>query len=134
MLLPVQKHPSWFWQMGEAAVDWWDLDTTIPIYCAESGIVYKQPAKWTTRVVLFDAMCLRDAKSHDKRLEDDSGVVGEGEHRHLVCFQACGHCGQCSQTGLEQVSGEDNSDLPELSSGTSDVEGSHAVTPSRGGK
>ena len=134
MLLPVQKDQSWFWQMGEAAVDWWDLDPTIPIYCDDSGIVYKQPAKWTTRVVLFDAMGLRDAKSRDKRWEDDSGPVGEGEHRHLVCSQACGHCEQCSQTGLHQVSGEDNSDLPELSSGTSDVEGSHAVLPSRGRK
>ena len=101
MLLPVQKDQSWFWQMGEAAVDWWDSDPPIPIYCDDSGIVYKQPAKWTTRVVLFDAMGLRDAKSHDKRWEDDSGPVGEGKHRHLVCSQACGHCEQCSQTGLE---------------------------------
>ena len=133
MLLPVQKDKSWFWQMGEAAVGW-DLDPTIPIHCDDSGIVYKQPAKWTTRVALFDAMGLRDAKSHDKRWKDDSGPVGEGEHRHLVCAQACGHCQQCSQAALEQVSGEDNSDLRELSTGTSDEEGSHAVLPSRGRK
>ena len=60
MLIPVRKNQSWLWQMGEAAVDWWDSDPDIPIYCDKSGIVYKQSSASTTRVALFDAMGLRD--------------------------------------------------------------------------
>ena len=129
MLLPVQKKQSWFWQMGEVALDWWDLDPSIPIYCDDSGIIYKQSTKWTTRVVLFDALGLKDSKSQDKRWEDESGPVGEGEHRHLTCAQECGQCEQCSQSGLQVTSDGDTTDMPPLGNGSSDEEGSHAVLP-----
>ena len=134
MLLPVQKNQSWFWQMGEAALDWWDLDPSIPIYCDNSGIVHKQSTKWTTRVVLFDALGLKDSKSQGKRWEDESGPVGEGEHRHLTCTQACGQCEQCSQADLQVTSDGETIDMPPLGDGSSDEEGSHAVLPTRGRK
>ena len=96
MLPSVQKNQSWFWQMGGAALDCWDLDPSIPIYCDNSGIMYRQSTKWTTRVVLFDTLGLKDSKCQVKRWEDESGPVNEREHRHLTCAQACGQCKQCS--------------------------------------
>ena len=132
MLLPVQINQSWFWQMGEVALDWWDLDPSIPIYCDNSGIIYKQSTKWTFRVVLCDALGLKDSKSQDTRWEDESGPVGEGEHRHLTCAQACGQCEQCSRADLQDTSDGDTTDMPPLGDGSSDEEGSHAVLPTRG--
>ena len=134
MLLPVQKHQSWFWQMGDVALDWWDLHPRLPIYSDNSGIIYKQSTKWTTRVVLFDALGLKDSEFQDKRWEDESGPVAEGEHRHLKCAQACGQCEQCSRADLRVISDRGTTDMPPLSDGSSDEEGSHAVLPSRGRK
>ena len=120
--------------MGEVALDWWDLDPSIPIYCDNSGIIYQQSTKWTTRVILFDALWLKDFKSQNRRWEEGSGPVGEGEHRPLTCAQACGQCEQCSQSGLQVISDGDTTDMPPLGNGSSDEEGSHAVLPTRSRK
>ena len=60
--------------------------------------------------------------------------MGEGEHRHLTCAQACGQCEQCSQAGLRVTSDRDTTDMPPLGNGSSDEEGSHAALPTRGRK
>ena len=102
-------------------------------YCDNSGIVYEQSTKWTTRVVLFDALGLKDSKSQGKGWEDESGPVGEGEHRHLRCAQPCGQCEQCSQADRQVTSDEETTDMPP-SGGSSDEGGFHPVLPTRGRK
>ena len=132
MLLPFQKNHSWFRQMGEAALDWWDLDLSIPLYCDNSGIIYKQFTKWTTRLVLFHALGLKDSKSQGKRWEDEIWLVGERQNRDLTCAQARGQCEGCLQANLQVTSDGKTTALPPLRDGSSDVEGSNAVLPHRG--
>ena len=134
MLLPFQKNHSWFPQMGEAALDWWDLDLSIPLYCDNSGIKYKQSTKWTTRVVLFHALGLKDSKSQFKRWEDEIQLMGERGNRDLTCAQARGQCKRCLQANLQVAPDGETTALPPLGDGSSNVEGSNAVLPHRGRK
>ena len=54
-VIPVDKTKSWFWALGEVAVDWWDLPNQVPIFSDAEGWRYPQQKGVTTRVVLFDA-------------------------------------------------------------------------------
>ena len=54
-VIPVDKTKSWFWALGEVAVDWWDLPHHVPIRSDAEGWRYPQQKGVTTRVVLFDA-------------------------------------------------------------------------------
>ena len=61
--------------MGEAALDWWDLDPSVPIYKNEQGVVYKQ-LNWTSWVVLFDAQGLASLASGGRTWGDVDEVKG----------------------------------------------------------
>ena len=54
MIVPVWKAHDWFWEVGEIALDWWDLPADQPVYQDNAGFVLPPSRGWTTRVVLFD--------------------------------------------------------------------------------
>ena len=54
-VIPVDKTKSWFWALGEVAVDWWDLPHHVSIFCDAEGWRCPQQLGVTTRVSLFDA-------------------------------------------------------------------------------
>ena len=56
MIVPVWKAHDWFWELGEIALDWWDLPADQPVYQDNAGFVLPPSRGWTTRVVLFDAL------------------------------------------------------------------------------
>ena len=51
----MDKTKSWFWALGEVAVDWWDLPHNVPIFFDAEGWRYPQQKGVTTRVVLLDS-------------------------------------------------------------------------------
>ena len=55
MIVSVWKAHDWFWELGEIALDWWDLPADQPVYQDNAGFVLPPSRGWTTRVVLFDA-------------------------------------------------------------------------------
>ena len=54
-IVPFAKTESWFWALGEIAVDWWDLPSDWKIFQDPSGRQFSQRGAYTTRVLLFDA-------------------------------------------------------------------------------
>ena len=52
---PVWKAHDWLWELGEKALDWWDLPADQPVYQDNAGFVLPPSRGWTTRVGLFDA-------------------------------------------------------------------------------
>ena len=39
-VIPVDKAKSWFWALGEVAVDWWDIPHHLPIFSDAEGWRY----------------------------------------------------------------------------------------------
>ena len=54
MIVPVLKAHDWFLELGEIALDWWDLLAGRPVYQDNAGFVLPPSRGWTTRVFLFD--------------------------------------------------------------------------------
>ena len=52
---PVAKTDSWFWALGEMAVDWWNLPGDWKIFQDPSAQHFSQRGAYTTTVLLFDA-------------------------------------------------------------------------------
>ena len=79
-LIPVDKSKSWFWSLGEVAVDWWDLPHQVLIFGDCEGWQYPQQKGVTTRVVLFDAFgCDRGPDRPDMAWDDvQPGECPEG--------------------------------------------------------
>ena len=73
LIVPVWKNEPWFWQLAEAAVEWWDLPTNMPIFQDNSGRKYNQ-RHWGTRVILFDALDVEDRKSDDRSQKFLDGI------------------------------------------------------------
>ena len=55
LLVPVRKQCPWFRTLGEVALDWGDLDPSVPLYRNTDWRILQQSPHWTTRVVLFGA-------------------------------------------------------------------------------
>ena len=67
MIVPVWKVHDRFRELGEMALDWWDMPAEQPVYQDNAGLVLPQTRGWTTRVVLFDAFSsnIRDSVSDE---------------------------------------------------------------------
>ena len=67
MIVPVGKVHDRFRELGEIALDWWDMPAEQPVYQDNAGLVLPQTRGWTTRVVLFDAFSsnIRDSVSDE---------------------------------------------------------------------
>ena len=42
LLVPVRKQCPWFWTLGEVALDWWDLNPSVPLYRNTDGLILQQ--------------------------------------------------------------------------------------------
>ena len=87
LLVPVRKQCAWFSTLGEVALEWWDLDPSVPLHRNTDGLVLQQSPHWTTRVVLFDAqgMDLRQPpEGKDWGCKDES-AAGETDECHQMC-------------------------------------------------
>ena len=55
-VVPVLKRESWFWALGEIAVDWWDLPPGELLFEDRWGVLHPQERNSCTRVVIVDAL------------------------------------------------------------------------------
>ena len=93
LLVPVRKQCPWFWTLGEVALDWWDLDPSVPLYRNTDGLILQESPHWTTRVVLFDAQGMdvrQPPEGKDWGCTDES-AAGETDG----CHQMCSGCRVC---------------------------------------
>ena len=86
LLVPVRKQYPWFWTLGEVALDWWDLDSSVPLYRNTDGLILQQSPHWTTRAVLFDAqgMDLRQLPEGKEWGCTDESAAGETDGCHQI--------------------------------------------------
>ena len=91
LLVPVRKQCPWFWTLGEVALDWWDLDPSVPLYRNTDGLILQQSPQWTTRVVLFDAqgMDLRHPPEGKEWGCTDESAAAETDGCHQMCSGCC---------------------------------------------
>ena len=90
LLVPVRKQCPWFWTLGEVALDWWDLDPSVPLYGNTDGLILQQSPHWTTRVVLFDAQGMDERQPPEGKEWGctDESAAGEMDG----CDQMCSGC------------------------------------------
>ena len=55
LLVPVTKEASWYWALGELAVDWWDVPADTPMFADSQGRAVSGEDHRQWRVVLFHA-------------------------------------------------------------------------------
>ena len=91
LLVPVRKQCAWFWTLGEVALDWWDLNPSVPLYRNTDGLILQQSPHWTTRVVLFDAqgMDLRQPPEGKEWGCTDESAAAETDGCHQMCSGCC---------------------------------------------
>ena len=93
LLVPVRKQFPWFWTVGEVALDWWDLDPSVPLYGNTDGLILQQSLHWTTRVVLFDAQGMDLRRPPEGK---EWGCTDESAARETDgCHQMCSGCHVC---------------------------------------
>ena len=87
-IVPVAKTESWFWALGEIAVDWWDLPSDWKIFQDPSGRQFSQRGAYTTRVLLFDAHSSSEYAWGDTAsgVDDDVSPAGERTARLQSVF------------------------------------------------
>ena len=78
-IVPVWKAHHWFWDLGEIALDRWDLPAEQSVYQDNAGFVLPPSRDWTTRVVPSDAFSsnIGDSVSDEVAAgyEGDTGTV-----------------------------------------------------------
>ena len=70
-VIPVDKTKSWFWALGEVAVDWWGLPHHLPIISDDEGRRYPQQKGLATRVVFFDTFGNEQGDDKPTEARDD---------------------------------------------------------------
>ena len=96
-MIPVDKTKSWFWSLGEVAIDWWDLPHSVPIFGDKEGWQYSQQKGLTTHVVLFDAFSRESGSDRPVEAWDDV-LPGEDPEDAVV-----GHVGKYSGVRVRRL-------------------------------